>query len=86
VTIKNDDPHMIHVRNHFDYLHKLGEVRATKVIATVADGGRGRANREDMDGNTYLPMSMGYCNCCYRYMESLGFKVTVGPNETLTAE
>jgi len=31
-------------RNHNDYLHKLGEVRATKVIATVVDGGRGLAN------------------------------------------
>ena len=35
VTIKHDDPRMIHLRNHFDYLHKLGEVRATKVIATA---------------------------------------------------
>ena len=32
VTIKHDDPRMIHLRNHFDYLHKLGEVKATKVM------------------------------------------------------
>ena len=30
VTIKNDDPRMIHLRHHFDYLHKLGEVRASQ--------------------------------------------------------
>ena len=29
---------------------------------------------------------MGYRNCYYRYMESLGYKVTVGPNGTLKAE
>ena len=44
MTIKHDDPQMIHLRNHFDYLHKLGEVRAVKVIATVVDGARGLAN------------------------------------------
>jgi hypothetical protein len=86
VTIKYDDPRMVHLRHHFDYLHKLGEVRATRVIAKVVDGARGRANREDTDGNTYLPICMGYCNCYYRYMESLGYKVTVGPNGTLKAE
>jgi hypothetical protein len=86
VTIKNDDPRMIHLRHHFDYLHKLGEVRATRVIATVVDGERGLANREDTNGNIYLPISMGYRNCYYRYLESLGYKVTVGPNGTLTIE
>ena len=43
VTIKHDDPRMIHLRDHFDYLHKLGEVKAVKVIATVVDGARGLA-------------------------------------------
>jgi hypothetical protein len=33
-----------------------------------------------------LPISMGYRNCYYRYMESIGYKVTVGPNGTLKAE
>jgi hypothetical protein len=77
---------MIHLRNHFDYLHKLGEVKAVKVIATFVDGARGLANPPDTDGNTYLPISMEYRNCYYRYMESLGYKVTVGPNGTLKAE
>ncbi len=43
VTIKHDDPRMIHPRDHFDYLHKFGEVKAVKVIATVVDGARGLA-------------------------------------------
>ena len=63
VTIKNDDPRMIHLQNHFDYLHKLGQVRATRVIATVVDGERGLTNREDTNGNIYLPISMGFRNC-----------------------
>jgi hypothetical protein len=44
VAIKDDDPCMIHLRNHFDYLYKLGEVRVTKVIAKVVDGACGCAN------------------------------------------
>ena len=67
-------------------MHKLGEVRATKVIATVVDGAHGLANRQDTDGNIYLQISMGYRNCFYRYMESLGYQVLAGPNGTLKAE
>jgi hypothetical protein len=59
MTIKYDDPPMIHMRNQFGCLHKLGEVRATRLIAKVVDRARGRANREDTDGNTYLPIGMG---------------------------
>jgi hypothetical protein len=29
---------MIHLKNHFKYLHKLAEDRAVKVIQTVVDG------------------------------------------------
>jgi hypothetical protein len=86
VAIKDDDPCMIHLRNHFNYLYKLGKVRATKMIVKVVDGACGPANREDTDRNIYWPISMGYCNCYYCYMESLGYKVKVGPNGTLTAE
>ncbi len=86
MTIKHDDPHMIHLRNHFDYLHMLGEVRATKVIATVVDGAHGLANPQDTDRNIYLPISMGYRNYYNRYMGSLGYKVTVGTNGSLKAD
>jgi hypothetical protein len=74
VTIKQDDPRMIHLRDHFDYLHKFGEVKATKVIATVVDGARGLTNQQDTDGNTYLPISMGYRNCNYERAISLSTK------------
>ena len=60
VTIKKDDPHMIHLKNYVDYLHKLGKGRATKVIATVVDGACGCANRENMDGNMYLPVILQF--------------------------
>ncbi len=86
MAIKDDDPHMIHLRNHFYYLHKFGKVRAIEGIATVVDGAHGRANRVDTDGHIYLPISMGYYNCYYCYMESLGYKIKVGSNGTLTAE
>ncbi len=66
MAIKDDDPPMIHLSNHFEYLYKLGKIRATKVIAKVVDGARSRANQEDTDGNIYLPISMGYFNCYYR--------------------
>ena len=38
----------------------------------------------DTEGNVYLPIYMGYRNCYYRYMELLGYTVTVCPNGTLT--
>jgi hypothetical protein len=57
-----------------------------KVIKTVVGAEGGRANRKDTEGNVYLPIHMGYRNCYYRYMESLGYRVTVGPNGTLTVK
>ncbi len=81
---------MNHLRDNLAYLHKLGKVRVrattTRVITKLGDGARDRANSEDMDGNTYLPMSIGYLNCYYSCMESLGFKFSVSPNGSLTAE
>ncbi len=38
---------MIRLKNHFEYLHKLAEDRALKVIKTVVDGEGERANRMD---------------------------------------
>jgi hypothetical protein len=55
-----------------------------KVIKTVVAGEGGRANRMDTKGNVYLLIHMGYRNCYYRYMELLGYTVTVCPNGTLT--
>ena len=77
---------MTHLKNHFEYLHQLAEDRAVKVRKTVVDGEEGRVNRMDTEGNIYLPIHMGYRNCYYRYMESLGYKVAVVLNGALTVE
>jgi len=61
--------------HHFEYLSNLGEVRATRVVATLIDGVQGHANREDTIEQTYLPISMGYRSCYRRYMASIGYKV-----------
>ncbi len=85
-SIKTNDPRMIHLKNHFEYLHKLAEDRAVKVMKTVVDGERGRTNCMDTEGKVYLPIHMGYRNCYYHYMELLGYKITVGPNGSLTLD
>jgi hypothetical protein len=48
-AINGDDPRMIHLKNHFEFLHKLAEDRALKEINTVIDGEGGHANRMDTD-------------------------------------
>ena len=53
----------------------LGEVRATRVVATMVDGVAGRANRDDTTDMVFLPISMGYRNCYKRYMAGNGYKV-----------
>ena len=53
----------------------LGEVRATRVVATLVDGVAGRDNRDDTTDMVYLPISMGYRNCYKRYMAGNGYKV-----------
>ncbi len=77
-VINDDDPCITHLKNHFEYLHKLAEDRAVKGIETVVDGEGGRVNCMDTEGKVYLHIHMGYRNCYYRYMESPGYKVTVG--------
>jgi len=36
--IKHDDPWMQALTHHYEYLLNLGEVRATRVVATLVDG------------------------------------------------
>jgi hypothetical protein len=69
--VKRNEPLM----HHFEYLLNLGEVRATRVVATLVDGVQGHANREDTVEQTYLPISMGYRSCYRWYMASIGYKV-----------
>jgi len=61
--------------HHFEYLKNLGEVRATRVVATLVDGMGGRANRDNNIDITYLPISMGYRSCYKWYMKALGYDV-----------
>ena len=69
------------LKDHFESLLSLGEVRATRVIATLVDGEQGRANRdEDTADMVYLPLSFGFRPCYKRYMEALGYDVTCRPN------
>jgi hypothetical protein len=59
-AIKNNDTHMFHLKNHFEYLHKLAEDRAVKVLKTVVDGEGVHTNHMDTEGSVYLPIHMGY--------------------------
>ena len=71
---------------HFDYLPQLGEVRATRMIATLVDGVAGCTNREEVEEMVYLLISMGYWNCYQRYMALLGYKVICKPNGAIVVE
>ena len=60
---------------HFEHMMKLGEVRATRCVATFVDGTLGHANRDDDDETVHLPRYMGIRNCYRRYMATLGYHV-----------
>ena len=79
-AIKDNDPRLGPLKFHLDYLLSLGEVRATRVVATLVDGIQGHANRDDTVDMVYLPISMGFRSCYKRYMHSLGFKTRSGPD------
>ena len=82
-----DDSQLQEVLNgHFDYLLQLGEVQATRAVATLVNGAAGHNNREVADDEVYLPISMGYRNCYRRYMALLGYKVTCTPNGSIVIE
>jgi hypothetical protein len=47
-AMKADDPRSAPLKYHVDNLLELGEVQATRVVATLSDGGvQGHANRDD---------------------------------------
>jgi hypothetical protein len=84
--MKADDERLPPLHAHFDYLLNLGEVRATRVVATLVDGVHGRANREESLDNVYLPISMGHRSCYKRYMLSLGFDTKCAPDGTIIVD
>lgn len=85
-AIADDDERGKILTEHFEYLLQLGEVRATRVIATLVDGVQGHANRDDTTDMVYLPISMGYRNCYQRYMSRLGYNVSTKPNGAIVVE
>jgi hypothetical protein len=74
-AIRHNDACLVPLKAHFDYMMNLGEVRVTRVAATLVDGVAGHPNREDTEDMVYLPISMGYRNCYKRYMDVLGYRV-----------
>ncbi len=55
-AVKYNDCKYLPVKNHFEYLKTLGEVRAMQVIAMLINGMQGHANRDDNIDVTYLPI------------------------------
>jgi len=83
-SILTDEAKIEPLTRHFEYLLKLGEVRATRSVSTLVDGMLGRANRDNDVEAVFLPRYMGYRNCYKRYMESLGYNVrTTGAGATI---
>ena len=76
--ITEDDPRMPPIRDHFDSLLQLGEVRATKAIRTLVEGMGGFKTSGD-DDCVYLPCSSGKRPMFYRYARENGYKIVLGP-------
>ena len=74
-SINLNERKLLPLMRHLEHLTQLGEVRATRSVATLVDGTLGHANRDEDDEAIFLPMSMGYRNCYKRYMASLGYSV-----------
>ncbi len=74
-NVKKNDRKYPPLLHHFEYLKNLGEVQATRVVATLVDGMGGHANCDNNIDVTCLPISMGYRSCYKRYMMALGYDV-----------
>mmetsp|Transcript_30326 Transcript_30326/g.63364 ORF Transcript_30326/g.63364 Transcript_30326/m.63364 type:complete len:379 (-) Transcript_30326:274-1410(-) len=83
-AIKEDDPRMGPIREHFNELLKLGEDRPTRLISAKVDGTMQRVTRDNEDDSVYLPKSDGFRPCYYRYMSDCGYKCEPQNNGTVT--
>ena len=73
-AMKDDDPRMAPLIEHYDELLELGEVRATKLISSLVEGRQQTTLRDDEDDeNVYLPTASGYRSYYYRYMKDQGY-------------
>ena len=79
-AVENDEIKLLPLIKHFEYLLNLGELRATRVVATLVDGEQGHSNREDTVDMTYLPISMGYIVCVIN-VTCLRWGITFGANQ-----
>ena len=75
-TIKEKYHRMAPLRDHFEELSNLGEVRSTQFVAMEVkdDGTLGTATWDDVN-YIYLPSTDGYRPCYYHYMANQGYKV-----------
>jgi hypothetical protein len=77
--MKDTDPRILPLIDHFEELLLLGEIRATRLVSEMVDGMEVHSIRpnttEDNDKNVYLPSSDGYQSCYYRYMKEQGYTV-----------
>ena len=83
--LKEDDPKLIAVREHFQFLINLAEdcPSAARIIQKMVDGIVQRRTRDnDGDKAVYLPFSMGIRPCYYRYLFELGWSVKVQQDGT----
>ena len=55
-------------------------------MATPVDGIQGQTNRKDTVEMVYLPIIMGYQNCCKQYMASLDHHVRCKPDVAVIVE
>lgn len=55
-------------------------------MATPVDGIQGQTNRKDTVEMVYLPIIMGYQNCCKQYMASLDRHVRCKPDVAVIVE
>jgi hypothetical protein len=58
-AIRRNDARLALLKAHFQYMMNLGEVRATRVAATLVDGVAGHSNHDNAEDMVYLPISIG---------------------------
>ena len=75
--MKDDDPRLGPLLEHYEELLELGEVRATRLISSLVEGRQQTTLRDDAnDENVYLPTTSGYRSCYYHYMKDQGYTAT----------
>ena len=82
-AINAADPRYEPLRQHFNELCGLGEVRATRYVRKEVDGVLTRTEREE-DDNIYLPCSHGKRRMYYRYLSGCGWRTKADDRSNLS--